>query len=179
MNPSSPGLGQWGGGGGEASRSGGPSGPGGPPNLPERGGGGGPSSSSGGGPSNPQQNESANPSDFYSGAGFTYQNGVYTVEDPTNVARHGYINQSTGRPHERSFEPFCINLSNAMNHSYFTKRPRESKISRKALDPNSAHFLEDFVYNTNQRMPNSGVLPNTVKVRDDLLDIDYRSDRDS
>jgi hypothetical protein len=51
------------------------------------------------------------------GTGYVLQNGVYVIDDPTNIANRGYIDPQTAQPYVTS-QPYAKNMASAMqNHS--------------------------------------------------------------
>lgn len=87
-----------------------------------------------------------NTPDVYQGNGFTYSNGIYTVDDPTNVAANPFINPATNERYP-TYKPYSTHLRNAMVHS--VREGSSAQVMRlDKFTANEIRFFYEFMENT-------------------------------
>lgn len=103
------------------------------------------------------------------GNGFTNQNGVYIIQDPTLRARQGYLNPMTLAPyHNQSYQPYATNLANAMAHDVQVhNRGSCLQMSRDSFSASEHRFFTEFIQSKHPgRNPNQ--YWNSAAIRSEL-----------
>lgn len=93
---------------------------------------------------NTQQNNNTNV--IYHGEGFTCINGVYTVDDPTNVTANPFINPATNERYA-TYKPYSTYFKNALSHAVAGGSPAQV-INYGKFGPNEIRFFDEFMEST-------------------------------
>jgi hypothetical protein len=96
---------------------------------------------------NTQEN---NNNTVFQGNGFTCQNGIYDIHDPTNIRDRGYLDP-TRQPFNEGNQPFARNLAAAMTHEYDTNK--HMSLASNIYGPGVERFLREFMAYTYPTRP--------------------------
>jgi hypothetical protein len=99
---------------------------------------------------NTQQGDNDNT--VFQGKGFTCQNGIYAIHDPTNVSARGFLSP-TGQPFDESCQPFASNLAAAMTHEYDTNH--HMSLASNKYGPGVERFHREFMVFTYPTRPSN------------------------
>jgi hypothetical protein len=89
--------------------------------------------------------------------GFKIVDGVYKIDDPTNMLKRGYLDPMTDRAYIYSSQPFLKNLADAMEHEAKSRNLESAKFNTDKFDEETQKFWRNWMtfnhYNLNHSGP--------------------------